>query len=175
MFVKSKLLDFFLRAVVGLAIGLALGLLMSEFSFRFLDNKETAQREPQQIEIVVPYGTAKQVEEGFSNPSIPTNLVFVEGDVLVIKNEDVVAHQIGPMWVPPGTSSALSLDQANNYTYSCSFRPTKNIGLDVLPRVTSNTRTQAILAIGLPSGMMLAVYSYLVPVKNRKNRLTSAG
>jgi hypothetical protein len=90
-------------------------------------------------------------------------MIFVEGDILVVKNEDVVAHQLGPLWVPPSTSSVLELNMAERYAYECSFQPQKYMGLDVRPRVTGNTRIQAILAIGLPSGMMLAVYSYLIP------------
>lgn len=175
MFVKSKLVDFFIRSALGLAVGFLFGFLLSEFSYRFLDNKESVLREPQRVEIIIPYGTAKQVEEGIANQSIPTDLVFVEGDILIVKNEDTVAHQIGPMWVPPGTSSAMALDQADKYSYECSFQPTKYMGLDVRPRVTGSTRTQAIVAIALPTGMMLAVYSYLIPIKKKKDQSPPTG
>jgi len=175
MFVKSKLADFFIRSVVGVILGLLFGILLSEFSYRFLDNKETLAREPSRVDLIIPYGTARQVEDGIYNQSIPTNLVFVEGDMLVVRNEDVVAHQIGPLWVPSGTSSILVLDQADRLTYECSFQPTKYMGLDVRPRVTGDTRLQAVLAIALPTGMMLAVYSYLIPTRSKLLKPASRG
>ncbi len=168
MFVKSKLADFFIRAGLGILLGVAFGWLLSEASFQSLGQKQTVDRQPERVEIVIPYGTAAQVEEGVYNRSLPTDMVFVEGDLLVVKNEDVVAHQLGPLWVPPSTSSVLLLERADRYSYECTFQPTKYIGLDVRPRVTSDTRFQGILAIGLPTGMMLAVYSYLIPTRKRE-------
>jgi len=168
MFVKSKLADFFIRTALGMLLGLAFGWVLSEASFKFLDNKETVERESQRVEIVIPYGAAKQVEDGVYNRSIPTDMIFIEGDLLIVKNEDVVAHQLGPLWIPPSTSSVLSLDRADRYSYECSFQPTNYMGLDVRPRVSGNVRFQALLAIALPTGMMLAVYSYLIPVRRRE-------
>ena len=168
MFVKSKLADFFIRAGLGILLGIVFGWLLSEASFQFLGQKQTVDRQPERVEIVIPYGTASQVEEGVYNRSLPTDMVFVEGDLLIVKNEDVVSHQLGPLWVPPSTSSVLLLDRADRYSYECTFQPTKYMGLDVRPRVTGNTRFQGILAIGLPTGMMLAVYSYLIPTRKRE-------
>jgi hypothetical protein len=166
MFVKSKLADFFLRMGLGILVGMIFAWVVSEISYSLLDNKETLQREPQKVKLVVPYGTAEEVKNGQGNPTIPTDMVFVVGDLLVIKNEDVVAHQVGPLWVPPNTSGVLSLDKADKFAYECSFEPTKYLGLDVRERVTAGTRFQGLLSIALPSGMMLGVYSYLIP--NRK-------
>jgi hypothetical protein len=168
VFFKSKLADFFARVTLCLLIGIFFGWAISEASFQFLDEKETVQREPHRVDLVIPYGTAKQVEEGIYNRSIPTDMIFVEGDILVVKNEDVVAHQLGPLWVPPNTSSVLELNMAERYAYECSFQPQKYMGLDVRPRLTGGTRFQGILAIALPSGMMLAVYSYLIPVRKKE-------
>jgi hypothetical protein len=167
MFVKSNLGDFFLRMGLGILAGIILAYLISEISYRLLNNKETLQREPQQVELVVPYGTAQRIIDGQSVPGIPSDLVFVVGDVLVVKNEDVVAHQIGPLWVPSKTSGVLSLDQADSFSYECSFEPSKYLGLDVRERVTTAARLQGLLAIALPSGMMLGVYSYLIPTRKK--------
>jgi hypothetical protein len=169
MFVKSKLADFFIRMVLGLLAGLAFAWVLSEATFLFLNDKETLQREPQQIELVIPYGTAKHVEDGLYNQALPTDMIFVEGDILVVKNEDSVAHQLGPLWVPPSTSSVLSLDQADKFSYECSFQPNKYQGLDVRKRVTGSTRFQGLLSIGLPTGMMLGLYSYLIPTRKRES------
>jgi len=167
MFTSSRLSDFFLRVSIAMLIGLLFGWLLSEISYTFTPDKEAAQRDPQRVDLVIPYGTADQVEEGVFNASLPASLTFVEGDMLVVKNEDKVAHQLGPLFVPPSTSSVLTLDSANTYSYTCSFKPDKFIGLSVLPRVTAGTRRMGMLAIGLPTGMMLAVYSYLLPGRKK--------
>lgn len=168
MFVRSKLVDFFLRMAVGMLIGCLFGWLLSDISYIFTPDKQAAQREPQIIELVIPFGTAEQVQQGVYNRSLPANMTFVQGDVLKVKNEDAVAHQLGPLWVPPNTSSVMTLDTAADFSYTCSFQPTKTIGLDVRERVTAGTRIQAMLAIGLPSGMMLAIYSYLLPGRKKE-------
>ena len=167
MFVQNKLADFFLRAAAGIAIGLLFGWLLSEASYFFTPNKQAGAREPQQVELIIPYGTAKQVEAGVYNRSIPTDLSFVEGDILIVRNEDEVPHQLGPLWVPANTSSALKLDKANEYSYDCTFQPTQFLGLDVRPIITAGTRLEGTLAIGLPTGMMLALYSYLLPGRTK--------
>jgi len=171
MFLNSKIGDFFLRVAVGILLGCLFGWLISEASYALTPDKESAQRPPRTINLVIPYGTADQVNEGVNNPSLSANLTFVQGDVLVVKNEDKVAHRLGPLFIPAQTSSALSLDTANQFSYACTFEPDKYIGLTVLPRVTSGTRLQAILAIALPTGMMLAVYSYMLPGRKKKEIL----
>ena len=167
MFLQNKLADFFLRVAAGMLIGVLFGALLSEGSYILTPGKQSAEREPQQVELIIPYGTAKQVEAGVYNRSLPTDMTFVQGDVLIVKNEDEVPHQLGPLWVPANTSSAIKLDTVNDYSYECSFQPTKFMGLDVRPTVTASTRIQAILAIGLPTGMMLALYSYMLPGRKK--------
>ena len=168
MFSKNKLVDFFARTAIGVLIGLFFGVLISEGTFAFLNNKESVARDPQRVELIIPYGTAAQVAEGVYNRSLPSDMVLVEGDVLVVKNEDVVDHQLGPIWVPAGTSGVLELSTANKYAYQCSFQPTKIQGIEVRQRINSRTRVEGILAVALPTGMMLAVYSYLLPSRKKE-------
>lgn len=175
MFLKSKLADFFLRTAVGMLIGFLFGWMISDGAFLLLPRQETVDRQPEEVEITIPFGTAEQVKDGVYNRSIPTDLVFVQGDVLIVRNEDVVDHQLGPLWVPAGTSGVLSLDTADQFSYECSFQPTNVMGLDVRPRVDGGTRIQAILAIALPTGMMLAVYSYLLPGRKKHSEEVVAG
>lgn len=176
MFFQSKLADFFARLAVGLVAGLLIGWLISEVSYFFLPNKQAAQRDAQVMNIVVAPGTAEKIKAGVFNSVLPNDMTFVEGDTLLVRNDDSVPHQLGPLFIPPGTSSKLVLDTANTYTYSCSFQPNKYVGLIVQPRVTLSTRFEGLLATGLPTGMMLMVYSYLVPAekfpwKKKKNQL----
>ena len=165
---NAKIANFFLRVAIGLVIGILFGWLLSSVSSFFATEVETGSRDPRQIELVIPYGTAEQVNQGIPIREIPSDITFVEGDILVVKNEDTVSHQLGPLFVPPSTSSVLNLDKPNRYSFECSFEPTKYIGLTVLPRITGSTRFQAILAIGLPTGMMLALYSYMLPDRKKK-------
>src|SRR5512143_1676747 len=113
MYLKSKYADFALRVAVGLLVGVIFGWLISEVSYVLTPDKGDAQRDPQRIDLVIPYGTADQVSQGVYNPSLPGSMTFVQGDILVVKNEDKAAHQLGPLFVPPNTSSVLTLDTAN--------------------------------------------------------------
>ena len=167
IFSRNKFTDFFARAAIGLLVGIVFALLLNEGTYAFLPNKESVNRETQRVDLVIPFGTAQQVSAGVYNRSLPSDLVLVEGDILVVKNEDVVDHQLGPIWVPAGTSGVLELNTANKYAYECSFQPTKFQGIDVRQRVDNATRFEGVLAIALPTGMMLAVYSYLIPGRKK--------
>ncbi len=168
MFFQDKLADFFARMGVGVLIGVVFAWAISEGAYLLLNNKESVQSEAQRYELVIPYGTADRVEQGVVTGILLDDLVLAEGDILVVKNEDTVPHQLGPLWVPPSTSSVLELNNATTYSYDCSFQPDRNIGLEVRPRVQGSDRLQGILSIALPSGMMLGVYSYLVPERKKK-------
>lgn len=168
MFPISKVKNFFLRAAIGFVIGMIFGYVVSEVTYNMTPNKQDASRQPQTIQLVIPYGTADQVAEGIGNRSLPTNMDLVQGDVLIVKNEDKVAHQVGPLFIPPSTSSALSLDNVNDLSYACSFVPTKKLGINVKSRVDSGLRFEGVLMIGLPTGMMLAVYSYMFEFGKKK-------
>ena len=165
MFLPSRLPDFFARLAVGLLAGMLIGWLISEVSYFFLPNKQAASRDPQVMNILIEPGTAEKIEQGIFNSVLPDDMTFVEGDTIQVKNQDSVPHQLGPLFIPPGTSSKLVLDTANTYSYSCTFQPDKYVGLVVQPRITFSTRFEGLLAIGLPTGMMLMVYSYLVPAE----------
>ena len=156
--------EVFKRIGLSLALGLLFAWILAEATFAILRN--STDRAPQRIELVIPAGTADQIASGQVVPSIPTGMVFVVGDTLVVKNEDTASHQLGPIWVPAGTSASLSLDTANQYSYECSFEPNRYIGLDVRSRVTLATRIVAILFAGIPTGAILAVYSFVAfPIK----------
>jgi hypothetical protein len=112
--------------------------------------------------LVIPPGAAESVANGTAPPSIPEDMNFVVGDTLVVVNQDEVDHQLGPLWIPPGTSASLDLDTEQNYILQCSFQPTKIFGLDVQEPVTFGTRLTGILFAGFPLGALFAVYSVLL-------------
>lgn len=154
------------RLLISLLVGLLLGVAISEIPFIFL--QETA-RPPQEMTLTIPPGTADQVARGEQPPTIPTDMVFVVGDVLIIRNEDTVDHKLGSLWIPAQSSAQLALGQEENLAYECSFQPGNYFGLDVREALTLGTRIYGILFAGLPLGVLIALYSFIMPVKKSEN------
>jgi hypothetical protein len=151
------------RVGISLIIGFLIGFAISEISFIFL--KESV-RPPDMIELVIPAGTDERVRQGEAPPTIPEELAFVVGDTLIVYNNDSTDHQLGPLWIPAGSSASLELDQVDNYIFACTFQPSKYLGLDVREALTIWTRLGGIIYAGLPLGAMLALYSIIVrPIK----------
>jgi hypothetical protein len=148
------------RFTFAMLLGMLFGWGISEGAFALLRN--SADREPTRVELTIPAGTASLVAGGTASQALPEKLLFVAGDVLVINNQDTVSHQLGPLWIPPGSTASLNLIQPNEYSYSCSFQPSRYQNLDVRARVTLWVKIQAMLAIGIPSGIMLGLYSLVV-------------
>ena len=133
----------------------------SEIAFRVMEHN--IDRAPQVIELTIPPGTAEKVARGESVPTIPEEMVFVLGDVLVVHNEDSVSHELGPVLVPPGTSGSLPMDEADKYSVHCSFQPTEYLGLEVKEPTTWLTRLIAI-AFAAPATAVL-VFLYSIAIK----------
>lgn len=154
------------RILISLLVGLLLGVAIGEIPFIFL--RETA-RPPQEIVLTIPAGTAEQISLGEQPPSIPENMIFVVGDTLVVENEDTVDHKLGPLWIPANSSARLSLDEKENIAFECTFQPGNYLGLDVREPLTFSTRLYGILFAGLPMSIMIALYSFVMPVKKKEN------
>ena len=154
------------RILLSLAFGLLIGVMVSEVPFLFL--RETA-RTPREIVLTIPAGTSGKIARGEQPPSIPENMTFVVGDRLVVTNEDVVDHKLGPLWIPANSSAQLSLDQEENLAYECSFQPGKYFGLDVREPLTPRTRLYGIFYVALPMAILIALYSLVVPPKKKEN------
>lgn len=152
------------RIGISLLVGLLLGAVISEVPFLFL--RETA-RPPEEITLIIPNGTSEQVARGEQPPSIPENMSFVVGDVLVIRNDDVVDHKLGQLWIPANSSAQLSLDQEQNFAYECSFQPGNYFGLNVNEPLTMGTRLYGILYAGIPLGVLIALYVLVMPAKKK--------
>lgn len=152
------------RIGISLLLGLLLGAAISEVPFLFL--RETA-RPPEEITLVIPNGTSEQVARGEQPPSIPENMSFVVGDILVIRNEDVVDHKLGQLWIPANSTAQLSLDQEQSFAYECSFQPGNYFGLDVNEPLTLGTRLYGILYAGIPLGVLIALYALVMPTKKK--------
>ena len=154
------------RIVISLLLGVVLAAITTEASYQVLKREN---REPQRVELVIPAGAAQSIANGKTPPGIPDDMTFVVGDTFVVINQDEVDHQLGPLWIPAGTSASLNLDTEENFVLECSFQSTKIFGLDVLQPVTIGTRLTGILFAGFPLGALFAVYSILlVPEKNKE-------
>jgi hypothetical protein len=128
----------------------------------FLLQKETFDRPSKVIELVIPDGTAERIAAGQSVPSIPEEMVFVVGDTLVVHNNDRSDHQLGPLWVPAGTSASLNLDQASKLAYSCTFQASRYLGLDVRKPTNWRTRLVALLLAAPATTLFIFVYSLVL-------------
>lgn len=156
------------RIFVSVLLGVSLAAVTTEISYQVLKREN---REPQQIDLVIPAGTAQNVANGQVPPSIPEDMTFVIGDTLVVLNQDEVDHQLGPLWIPAGTSASLNLDTEEKYILECSFQPAKVFGIDVLQPVTLATRLTGILFAGFPLGALFAVYSILITTDKKKGKV----
>lgn len=150
------------RILISVALGLLVGVGLSEASFWFLG--ETA-RAPKTIVVVIPPGTAELVARGEQPPTLPQGMVFVAGDILSIVNQDSADHQLGPIWIPAGTAGQLVLGQADKLAFGCSFSPSKYFDLDIREPLTLSTRVLGIFYAGLPLGALIAVYFVIMPQK----------
>jgi hypothetical protein len=139
---RSVLKSGFQRLIITLLVALGVVWIGSEVAFYFM--KENTDRAPDQIELVIPAGTAEKVAAGEPVPSIPDEMVFVLGDTLVVRNEDRADHELGPLWIPAQSSASLLLDTADRYAYSCSFQPSQYLGLNVKQPTSWQTRLTAL-------------------------------
>jgi len=154
------------RVGIALLISLLFGFLISEVSFQLL--KESS-RAPETIELLIPEGTAAQVARGETPPTIPEEMTFVVGDVLLVHNEDLTDHQLGPIWIPAKSSASLNLDEVNNFIFACSFQPSSYLGLDVREPVTLGTRISGIIFSGVPMSAIMVLYSLIIwPLKSQE-------
>jgi hypothetical protein len=154
------------RILVSMLIGIALGAVVSEVPFLFM--QETA-RPPQEVVLTIPAGTAEQVARGEQPPTIPQDMIFVVGDTLVMKNEDNVDHKLGQLWIPANSTARLALDEEQNLLFECSFQPGNYFGLDVRQSLTWSTRIFGMLYAGLPIGILIILYSFGLPAKKKEN------
>ena len=112
--------------------------------------------------MVIPDGTADAVSQGKAPPSLPEGMSFVVGDVLEVENRDSADHQLGPLWIPAGTTASLALTEEENYIFTCSFSPSNFFGLDVKEPVTFWTRLSGLFFAGVPLGAILMLYSFVL-------------
>ncbi len=145
-----------------------MAVLINEISYEIL--RTTQDRPPEIVRLTISPGTAERVAHGEADMSMPTSLSFVLGDMLVVDNQDSVAHQLGPFFIPAGSSATLTLDKVENFSYNCSFRADNSLGLTVLPAVTGVTRMQGIIFSALPMIILFSLYGFIAPLQPKEKK-----
>lgn len=157
------------RLLITFGISMLFGFAVSEITYRL--SLSEAERIPEVLTIVIPPGTADQISQGQPGPALP-EMKFVEGDQIVVVNQDVVSHQLGPLWVPPGASSSLTLDRPSQYNMACSFQTGETLVVDVQPQARASDRVVGALAIGLPTWALVALYTLVAtPLPEKREGL----
>ena len=154
-----------IRFLICIAAGILIAIPLSELGFILQGN--TTSRPAKTITLDIPPGTSAKVAQGAK--VLPQDITFVLGDTLVVNNRDSVAHTLGPLFIPPGSSASLTLNRIGNQSYVCSFQPTKYEGLTVQEALTLTTRLEGILIAGIPLGMLFALYSLILRPLKKSN------
>jgi hypothetical protein len=100
-------------------------------------------------------------------------MVFVIGDTLEVVNQDSESHQLGPIWVPPGATGSLVMEDIGKLAYSCSFSSTQYLGLDIRQPTTLGTRLLA-LSFAAPT-MTALIFIYSLAARPIKSPAEKAG
>jgi hypothetical protein len=151
-----------IRFLIAITIGILIAIPLSELGFYLQGN--LTSRPSKTIVLDIPPGTSAKVAQGTS--VLPQDMTFVLGDTLLVHNRDSVAHILGPLFIPAGSSASLTLDHIGNLSYVCSFQPTKYLGLDVQDALTLTTRLEGIIIAGFPLGILFGLYSLILrPLK----------
>jgi|WetSurMetagenome_2_1015567.scaffolds.fasta_scaffold27999_2 hypothetical protein len=150
------------RILFGLEVGILLSIPFNEFAFQ--KQGGTITRLPTTIDLTIPTGTAETVALG--TDVLPENLDFVQGDRLVVQNQDSVVHTLGPMVIPADNTAEMKLQEIGQISYYCTFAENDYLGLLVRPAISWADRLEWIILGGIPFGLVLGLVSLKVkPVK----------
>lgn len=172
MSVESKFKPYIIRLLIVLAISIVFVVIFNEVSY--LLQKDKYDRAPETVTLTIPDGTYEKVEAGEEVLSIPDQMVFVVGDTLIVKNNDRVSHQLGPIWVPPNSTGSLNMEQVDKLAYSCSFQTSRYLGLDVRAPTNLTTRLTGLIIATPTMTVLLFIYSLLVfPLDKKNNQMNT--
>jgi hypothetical protein len=160
----SDLRPYWKRLAIVLGISLVFALVFNEATY--LLSKDPADRAPKTISLVIPAGTAARIDSGDELRIFPDEITFVVGDILEVVNEDSEPHQMGPVFVPPGSTGSMVLAQAKKMSVDCTFQSSRYLGLDIRPATTIGTRIAGLLITAPTLAALLFLYSLAAyPIK----------
>jgi hypothetical protein len=164
---KSWMKPYLIRLGIVLVVSIFLSVAFNELAFYF--QKEAFDRQPEMITIVIPSDTAARVAQGETPPEIPGDLSFVVGDTLEVVNKDSISHQLGPLFIPAKSVARLVMENANQYTYACSFRSNEYLGITVRQPTTIGIRFTGLMLAAPTTAVLFFLYSLVLwPVKPRE-------
>jgi hypothetical protein len=166
---SSSLRPYLIRLAIVLVISMVFALIFNEVTY--LISKDPADRAPKTISLVIPAGTAARIESGDELRIFPDEITFVTGDILEVVNEDSAPHQMGPVFVPPGSTGSMVLDQAKKLSVSCTFQSSRYLGLDIRPATTLGTRVAGLIVTAPTLAALLFLYSLAAyPIKSTEQK-----
>lgn len=91
------------------------------------------REEARRLEIVIPAGTAERLAAGDVTDAPPHRIELVLGvqDVLVIRNEDAMWHEVGPYRVAPGHTLTQRFREPGRVVQACTMVPGKQVEIVV--------------------------------------------
>ncbi len=161
---KPEYKPYLVRLLVIFIISVIAMLVITEGAYML--QKDDTDRSPKTVQIIIPAGAAERIAAGEKVDTLPDNLVFVIGDTLEVVNQDSSDHQLGPIWVPPGGTGRIVLQEANKFSYSCTFANNNYLGLDVKRPTTWKTRHDRFDDLGTDDNGLL-VYLWSARRSNR--------
>ncbi|MFZ5853096.1 MAG: cupredoxin domain-containing protein [Chloroflexota bacterium] len=142
---------------VGAGVALAAGLNLASW-VAFSDGPIRPQRD---IVLTIPAGTAARIAAGGAAPALPGDLSAVQGDILVLRNEDVVAHRVDRWEVAPGSTLRVPLDRPAAGRFLCSFHPVGSLAVEIRPAPGPLSIAGGIALLGLPIGLVTGAVSWV--------------
>jgi hypothetical protein len=94
------------------------------------------REDARQLVIVIPDGTAERIAAGETDSTPPHRIEMVVGvqDVLVIRNEDTVWHQVGPYRIAPGRTLTQRFSQPGVIRQACTITPGQQVEIVIRER-----------------------------------------
>ena len=168
---KNNMRPYLVRLAIIFTISLIFVIIFNEVTFRL--QRDDNDRAPKTIQLLIPAGTAERIAAGEEVDDIE-EMQFVLGDILEVINQDTSSHQLGPVWVPPGATGKLVMENADKFAYSCSFQTSQYMGLDVNLPSTIGTRLVGISFATPTMTALIFIYSLAAapiqtPKKENKN------
>jgi hypothetical protein len=143
-----------LRVVAAsLVLGFVIGALLTAVAWTAFGAEPVGP--PRDVQLVIPAGTAEQINAG--GPTvIPSQIRLIEGDRLVLVNQDVVDHTIGGWQVASGMTLTILADVPATSIFTCTIHPSGNLGLVVSARPGLAEAIVLTILVSVPIGLVLA-------------------
>lgn len=109
---------------------------------------------PRDVQLTIPRGTAALIAAGQST-AIPSQIQLVQGDRLILVNDDVVTQTFGGWSIKPGASITILADSPIASVFTCSIHKSGSVGLIVTPRPGLVDGILITLLVSVPIGLVL--------------------